>query len=80
MRVRTKGAGRGDLPSAGGWIQVVKFGDGSAVVCTDNEFTGRPVSDPKQLRILSMRYGVIRAQALTPRESSVFVERVLGET
>jgi hypothetical protein len=40
-------------------------------------FSGRPVSDPKQLRILGLRYGVIRAQALTPRESLAFIEQVL---
>lgn len=41
---------------------------------------GRPTSDPKELRILELRYGVIRAQALTPRESLAFIEQVLGET
>ncbi|MFJ7197837.1 MULTISPECIES: helix-turn-helix domain-containing protein [unclassified Streptomyces] len=70
----------GDHPGTGGRIQVLKFGDGSAVGRTDNEFAGRPVSDPKQLRILELRYGIIRARALSPRESLAFIERVLGET
>ncbi|MFE9783016.1 helix-turn-helix domain-containing protein [Streptomyces sp. NPDC005775] len=71
---------RGDHPGSGGRIQVLKFGDGSAVGRTDNEFAGRPVSDPRQLRILELRYGIIRAQALSPGESLAFIEQVLGET
>ncbi|MFF4079088.1 helix-turn-helix domain-containing protein [Streptomyces sp. NPDC001777] len=70
----------GDHPGTGGRIQVLKFGDGSAVGRTDNEFGGRPVSDPKQLQVLELRYGIIRARALSPRESLAFIEQVLGET
>ncbi|MFE9116905.1 helix-turn-helix transcriptional regulator [Streptomyces sp. NPDC007172] len=64
----------------GGLIEVLKFPDGSAVGRTEGAFNGRPVSDPKQLRILELRYGMIRAHALTPRESRAFIEQMLGET
>ncbi|MFD7258480.1 helix-turn-helix domain-containing protein [Streptomyces sp. NPDC059874] len=64
----------------GGRIQVLKFEDGTAVGRSDGAFHGRPVSDPKQLRILELRYGIIRAQALTPRESLAFIEELVGET
>ncbi|MEV0123519.1 helix-turn-helix transcriptional regulator [Streptomyces sp. NPDC050703] len=63
-----------------GLIQVLKFGDGTAVGRSEGAFNGRPVSDPKQLRVLELRYGMIRAQALPPRESLAFIERMLGET
>ncbi|MER6104858.1 helix-turn-helix transcriptional regulator [Streptomyces sp. NPDC001832] len=63
-----------------GEIQVLKFKDGTAVGRSEGAFGGRPVSDPKQLRILELRYGMVRAQALTPRESMAFIEQVLGET
>ncbi|MFJ2595542.1 helix-turn-helix domain-containing protein [Streptomyces erythrochromogenes] len=63
-----------------GLIQVLKFADGSAVGRGEGIFNGRPVSDPKQLRILDLQYGMIRAQALSPRESRAFVEKLLGET
>jgi hypothetical protein len=59
---------------------VLKFGDGTAVGRTDDEFAGRPVSDPRHLRVLELRYGIIRAQALTPEESLAFIEQALGET
>ncbi|MFD5903948.1 helix-turn-helix domain-containing protein [Streptomyces microflavus] len=63
-----------------GEIQVLKFKDGTSVGRSDGAFGGRPVSDPKQVRILDLRCGMIRAQALTPRESTGFIERALGET
>ncbi|GAA2662862.1 hypothetical protein GCM10010307_82290 [Streptomyces vastus] len=71
---------RWDHPGTGGRIQVLKFGDGTAVGRMDDEFGGRPVSDLRQLRILELRYGIIRAEALTARESLGFIEHLLGET
>jgi hypothetical protein len=64
----------------GGLIEVLKFPDGTAVGRTEGASSGRPVSEPKQLRILELRYGMIRAQALTPRESRALIEQMLGET
>ncbi|MEU7007610.1 helix-turn-helix transcriptional regulator [Streptomyces sp. NPDC046332] len=63
-----------------GGIEVLKFGDGSAVGRSPVVASGRPVTERKQLRILELRYGIIRAQALTPRESTALIERLLGET
>ncbi|WP_234534050.1 helix-turn-helix domain-containing protein [Streptomyces shenzhenensis] len=63
-----------------GGIEVLKSEDGSAVGRSPAVANGRPVSDAKQLRILELRYGIIRAQALTPRESTAFIEQLLGET
>ncbi|MFB6517903.1 Scr1 family TA system antitoxin-like transcriptional regulator [Streptomyces sp. NPDC056401] len=63
-----------------GRIQVLKFADGSAVGRGEGIFNGRPVSGPQQLRILDLQYGMIRAQALSPRESRDFIVRLLGET
>ncbi|WUC44363.1 helix-turn-helix transcriptional regulator [Streptomyces cellulosae] len=63
-----------------GGIEVLKFADGTAVGRSPAVAGGRPVSDLRQLRILELRCGIIRAQALTPRESITFVEDLLGET
>ncbi|MFD7081137.1 helix-turn-helix domain-containing protein [Streptomyces sp. NPDC002181] len=71
---------RDDHAGMEGLIELLKFADGSAVGRADGVFYGRPVSDPRQLRILELRYGIIRAQALTPRESRAFIEELLGET
>ncbi|MDH2389576.1 helix-turn-helix transcriptional regulator [Streptomyces sp. HNM0663] len=70
---------RWEHPGTGGRIQILKFGDGSAVGRADEEFGGRPVSRPQQVRVLELPYGIIRAQALAPRESMAFIEQVLGE-
>ena len=67
-------------PGLDGRIELLKFADGTAVGRSDGEFNGRPVSDPRQLRILELQYGAIRAQALSPRESLAFIENLLGET
>ncbi|MET9187874.1 helix-turn-helix transcriptional regulator [Streptomyces tendae] len=37
------------------------------------------VTERDEVRSISARYGIIRSQALTPRESLGFVEKVLGE-
>ncbi len=70
----------GAHPGLSGKIEVLKFEDGTATGRSDGAFNGRPTSDPKELRILELRYSTIRAQALTPRESLAFVEQLLGET
>ncbi|MFI6034150.1 helix-turn-helix domain-containing protein [Streptomyces sp. NPDC051315] len=67
-------------PGLSGRIEVLKFPDGTALGRADGAYNGRPISDPKQLQILELRYGTIRAQALTPRESLAFIEKMLGET
>lgn len=69
-----------DHPGSSGRIQVLRFADGSGVGRNDDEFGGRPVFGPRQLRVLELRYGIIRAQALSPKESLAFVERKLRET
>ncbi|MFE0803990.1 helix-turn-helix domain-containing protein [Streptomyces sp. NPDC058812] len=67
-------------PGLDGRIELLKFPDGTAVGRADGLFNGRPVSEPRQLRILELQYGTIRAQALPPRESLAFIEKLLGET
>jgi len=71
---------REEHAGADGGIEVLKFEDGTAVGRSPAVAGGRPVTDPRQLRILELRYGIIRAQALTPLESTAFIERLLGET
>jgi transcriptional regulator with XRE-family HTH domain len=67
-------------PGLDGRIELLKFPDGTAVGRSDGAFNGRPTTDPKQLRVIELQYGTIRAQALSPRESLAFIENLLGET
>ncbi|MFE6337171.1 helix-turn-helix domain-containing protein [Streptomyces sp. NPDC057798] len=67
-------------PGLDGRIELLKFPDGTAAGCSDGAFSGRPITDPKQLHTLELRYGTIRAQALSSRESLAFIEQLLGDT
>ncbi|MFJ1745708.1 helix-turn-helix domain-containing protein [Streptomyces sp. NPDC088116] len=64
----------------GGSLQVLKLRDGAAVGHNEVQLISRLISNPKEVQILEMRYGMIRSQALRPRESLAFIEKVLGET
>lgn len=59
---------------------MLKFLDGTAIGRMDDEFGGRPVSDSKQLRVLELRYGTVRAEAPTTEESLVYIRQLLGWT
>jgi transcriptional regulator with XRE-family HTH domain len=67
-------------PGLDGRMELLKFPDGTAVGRADGLYNGRPVSEPRLLRILELQYGTLRAQALPPRESLAFIETLLGET
>ncbi|MFD7283253.1 helix-turn-helix domain-containing protein [Streptomyces sp. NPDC059862] len=63
----------------GGSLQLLKLRDGKTLGHSEAQLHSRLISDPRDVQILEMRYGMIRAQALTPRESLAFIEKVLGE-
>lgn len=48
---------------------------------TYTELYGNPqlITDPEAVRVFSERYGIIRAQALSPRESLTLIEKMLGD-
>ncbi|MEU9118762.1 helix-turn-helix transcriptional regulator [Streptomyces sp. NPDC048506] len=63
-----------------GSLRVLKLKDGTAIGHNEVQLTSRLISNPREVQILEMRYGTIRAQALTPRESLAFIEKLRGET
>lgn len=70
---------REDHAGMGGQLQVLKLMDGTAVGYSEAQLITHLVSDPKEVQVLELRYGIIRAQALSPRESLAFIEKLLGE-
>ncbi|MEV6122217.1 helix-turn-helix transcriptional regulator [Streptomyces sp. NPDC052077] len=70
---------REDHAGMAGAFQLLKLKSGKALGHLEAQLHSRLVSDPRNVQILEMRYGMIRAQALTPRESLTFIEKVLGE-
>jgi transcriptional regulator with XRE-family HTH domain len=70
---------REDHAGMGGELQVLKLRDGSAVGHSEAQLTSWLVSDPRDVQVLELRYGIIRSQALTPRESLAFIEKLRGD-
>ncbi|MFF3321648.1 helix-turn-helix domain-containing protein [Streptomyces sp. NPDC002889] len=71
---------REDHAGMSGQLQLLKLRDDSAVGYSEAQLTTRLVADPKEVQVLELRYGIIRSQALSPRESLAFIEKVRGET
>ncbi|UXY28186.1 helix-turn-helix domain-containing protein [Streptomyces sp. HUAS TT20] len=70
---------REDHAGMGGPIRLLKLRDGKTLGHSEAQLHSRVISNPREVQILEMRYGMIRAQALTPRESQAFIGKVLGE-
>jgi transcriptional regulator with XRE-family HTH domain len=70
---------REDHAGMGGEINLLKLVEGATVGYSEAQLTSRLISNPKEVQILDMRYGMIRAQALTPRQSLAFIEKLRGE-
>lgn len=70
---------REDHAGLSGPIRLLKLRNGKALGHLEVQLHSRLISDPREVQILEMRYGMIRAQALSPRESLAFIENVLGE-
>ncbi|MFD5497346.1 helix-turn-helix transcriptional regulator [Streptomyces sp. NPDC127091] len=63
-----------------GSFRLLKLKDGATVGLSEAPLTSRVFCNPKETTVLDMRYGIIRAQALTPQESLALIERIRGET
>lgn len=68
-----------DHAGMGGSFRLLMLRDDKTVAHEEGQTYSRLISDPKEVQLLEIRYGIIRAQALPPRESLAFIEKVLGE-
>ncbi|MFJ3639152.1 helix-turn-helix domain-containing protein [Streptomyces sp. NPDC090108] len=62
-----------------GSFRLLRLRNGATVAFSEAPLSSRVMTDPKETTVLDIRYGVIRAQALSPQESSAFIAKVLGE-
>ncbi|MEU7700600.1 helix-turn-helix transcriptional regulator [Streptomyces sp. NPDC039028] len=62
-----------------GPFTVVTREDGKRFVYAEAQSTSALETDPKQTVLAAARYGIIRSQALSPRESLELIEKLLGE-
>jgi transcriptional regulator with XRE-family HTH domain len=70
---------REDHAGMAGPFRVLKLQEGKTLGHFEAQLHNRVIDDPRDAQILDMRYGMIRAQALSPRESLAFIEKILGE-
>ncbi|MEV0694441.1 helix-turn-helix transcriptional regulator [Streptomyces sp. NPDC050388] len=63
-----------------GSFRLLKLRDGATIAFSEAPLSSRVMTDPKETTVLGIRYGVLRAQALSPQDSLAFIEKVLGET
>ncbi|MEU1164128.1 helix-turn-helix transcriptional regulator [Streptomyces sp. NPDC005921] len=61
-----------------GPFTVVTRDDGKKFAYTEAQGASTLQTDPQQTALAAARYGIIRSQALTPRESLEFIEGLLG--
>ncbi|MFE7966401.1 DUF5753 domain-containing protein [Streptomyces cellulosae] len=80
MDIQVLPTNREDHAGLAGALQLLRLKEGPTVGRVEVQLFNRLISDPKGRQILEIRHGIIRAQALTPRESLAFIEKVLGET
>ncbi|WP_078843757.1 helix-turn-helix transcriptional regulator [Streptomyces albus] len=71
---------REDHAALGGPFTLIDASTGRRIAYTEVQDDSRLYTEQAKIRELETRYGILRSQALTPRESSTFVERLLGES
>ncbi|MBD0670723.1 transcriptional regulator [Streptomyces sp. CBMA156] len=80
VEIQVMPTGREDNAGIGGSFRLFEAGDGPKVAHVEVQQVSRVIAERKEVHPLEIRYGTIRAQALTPRESMAFIEKLLGET
>ncbi|SED32316.1 MULTISPECIES: Scr1 family TA system antitoxin-like transcriptional regulator [Streptomyces] len=63
-----------------GPFRLLSLKNGTTVGHTEVLHISRVIAEPKEVQVLNIQYGIIRAQALSPQESMALIEKVLGET
>lgn len=70
---------RDEHPALGSAFTLLRPRGRNEVAYTESYGHANLITDPEQVRVYSERYGIIRAQALTPHESLALIEKMLGE-
>ncbi|MEU8503965.1 helix-turn-helix transcriptional regulator [Streptomyces brevispora] len=70
---------REDHAALGGPFTLIDTAQGQRIAYAEVQGDSRLYTGRATVRELEARYGIIRSQALTPRESSQFIEKLLGE-
>ncbi|MEV7302054.1 helix-turn-helix domain-containing protein [Streptomyces clavifer] len=79
VEVQVMPTDREDHGALGGPFTLIDTVQGQRIAYTEAQGDSRMYTGQAKVRQLEARYGIIRSQALTPRESSEFVQKLLGE-
>ncbi|MGW7429179.1 helix-turn-helix domain-containing protein [Streptomyces sp. NPDC054861] len=71
--------GKPEHPYLGAPFTLITARGRREVAYTETYGHSRLITDPEEVRTYAERYGIIRAQALTPQESLDWIEKLLGE-
>ena len=63
----------------GGSFRLLKLQGGTTVAFSESPLNSRVTADPKETTVLDIRYGALRAQALSPQDSLPLIEKALGD-
>lgn len=80
VEIQVMPTGLEDHAGMSGEITLLEPKNGPTVGHIEAQSYVRLITYRNEVRPLEARYGIIRAQALTPRESLAFIEKALGET
>lgn len=70
---------REDNAGMGGPFKLLSPKGGEQVAYMEGQGRSTTITGRDEVRSIASRYGIIRAQALTPSESLAFTEKLLGE-
>ncbi|MEV7568638.1 helix-turn-helix domain-containing protein [Streptomyces tanashiensis] len=62
-----------------GPFTLIETTDGRRIAYVEVQNVSRVHTERDRVRVLEVKYGILRAQALTPQESLAYIEKVLGE-
>ncbi|MEC4019609.1 helix-turn-helix domain-containing protein [Streptomyces sp. H27-D2] len=79
VEVQVMPVDRDDHAALGGPFTLIDTAQDQRIAYAEVQGDSRLYTGQAKIRELESRYGIIRSQALTPRESSEFVEKLLGE-
>ncbi|KIZ13813.1 helix-turn-helix domain-containing protein [Streptomyces natalensis] len=79
VEIQVMPTAREEHAGLGGAFTLIESREGRRIAYVEAYRDSRLHSDRKAVREIEEQYGILRAQALTPRESLAFVEKLLGE-
>ncbi|MER7790849.1 helix-turn-helix transcriptional regulator [Streptomyces sp. NPDC097640] len=79
VEIQVMPLGREDSAGLDGPFTLMTPKGGEQLAYLEGQGRSALLTDREEVHIIAARYGIIRAQALNPRESSIFIEKLLGE-